>query len=646
MQDPPIPPAESTPSHPLPPLPDWRKCLRPGMRLHLASGAACPVALMRDLAAVAPSIGDLEVVQGMVLPPIPWANEKLSQSLKINAFYLDATVAAMVNNGLADYTPVHYSDVPALFRDGTIRIDAVLLMVSPPDAHGYCSLGTTVEWTPAALANARVVIAQINPQLPRTYGQSHIHVSKIHYAIEESCELATLPPPAVNEVHHRIAEYAAQLIRDGDTLQFGVGSVGYALGDSLMQHRNLGIHSEVISDPVMRLFSAGVVDNSRKSLLPGQVVTSHAVGSSDLYSFIDTNPHFDFRPTDFTNNPATIARNRNMVSVNSALLCDLTGQIVVDSVRGQFRSGVASIVDFVRGSAISEGGRAIIAVPSTGIGPDGQRFSRIVASLPPGAGIGCSRSDVYYLVTEFGIATLRGRTIQERVQELIQVAHPDYREDLLREARHYHLLPAYFQLPPPYAATESGITVRRLRLKDGLDYILRPLGPPDDRRLQEFFYSHTEETIVRRYGFTMTRMSRERAFELVGIDQNRDLALAVVELQGPRQVIHAVGRYYLDTNGESAEMAFVVGENKRRLGMARILIERIIEIATERRLSKIWAQVDRNNAPMLALFRDYGASEAGGEDPHTVNIEILLHSGKPPSSRKRPEFLKFIRHHS
>lgn len=626
----------------LPPPPNWRKCLRPGMRLHLASGAGCPVALTEDLLLHVKEIGDLELVQGLTLPPAPWLERRYQPHLKVNAFYLDPELAGMVNEGRADYTPAHYSDIPILYRDGTIRIDAALIMVSPPDDYGYCSLGPTIEWTPAALETAKVVVAQINPRMPRTSGQSQVHVSKIHYAIEADAALPELAPPWEDPAYRKIGEYAAQLINNGDTLQLGVGPVSTGLVDPLSGHRNLGIHSEVIGDGVMQLFKSGVIDNSRKTLLPGKVVASHALGSHELYSFLDTNPHFDFRPTGFTNNPLNIARNDRMVSINGALLSDLTGQVVVDSIKGLFRSGVGSMVDFVRGAAISRGGRPIIALPSTGVDDSGQRFSRLVAELPAGAGVGCHRSDVHYIVTEYGIASLRGRTIQERAQELIQVAHPDYREELLKQASQHHLLPAYFQLPPPWHDSGHGIQTRRLHLKDEREYILRPLGPADDRRLQEFFYSHTEETIVRRYGFTVTRMSRERAFELVGIDQNRDLALAIVELQGPRQVIHAVGRYYLDKNGEGAEMAFVVAENKRRLGMARTLLERIVEIATQRGLRMLWAQVDRDNTPMLALFRHYGAVESQGEDIHTVRIEIAVaKDGKDSKSRSKKTFLHF-----
>lgn len=623
------------------PHPDWSRLLRPGMRLHLGSGAACPVALVESFLGHASRIGDLELVQGLTLPPAPWLERQYARCLKVNAVYLDEALAGLVNAGDADYTPVHYSDLPTLYRDGTLRVDVALIMVSPPDAYGYCSLGPSVEWTPAAIESARLVIAQINPRMPRTGGLSHIHLSKIHAAIEAETDLPELAMPEPDPAYRQIGEYAAQLVNDGDTLQCGVGPVGQGLAAALAGHRQLGIHSEVIGDAIQRLFESGVIDNSRKSLLPGKIVTAQALGSRAFYRFLDNNPHLDFRPTEFVNNPLTIARNDRMVSVNGAVLSDVTGQVVVDSVKGLFRSGVGSMVDFVRGAAMSREGRPIIALPSSGVDASGQRFSRIVTDLPPGAGVGCHRADVHFIITEWGIATLRGRTIQERVQELVQIAHPDFREDLLREARQHHLLPVYFQLPPPNLTAVAGIDTRKVPLKDGREYLLRPLGPADERRLQAFFYSHSEETIVRRYGFTVKRMSRERAFEMVSIDQNHDVALAILELQGPRQVIHAVGRYYLDADQKGAEMAFVVAENKRRLGMARVLLERLREIGMARGLASLWAQVDRDNVAMLALFRSLGATESPGDDLHTVQVRLAL--TPPPASRekKRASFLSF-----
>ncbi|MCC5835814.1 MAG: GNAT family N-acetyltransferase [Opitutales bacterium] len=608
--------------------PDWARLLKPGHRIFLGSGAAVPIRLVESMLKVVPDVSDLEMVQGLSLGPAPWTEAKYHSHLKVNAFYLDSQLSSLVNAGVDEYTPIHYSEIPALFEQQVLGIDVALIMISPPDAHGYCSLGTTVEWIPAAIKAAHLTIAQINPNVPRSNGLSFIHSSEIDYAIEAESPLPTLKALELDPVYTRIGEFAAQLINDGDTLQLGVGPVGQGLAASLQNHRHLGIHSEVIGDGVMRLFEQGVVDNSKKELLPGKIVAAQALGSEDFYRFLDGNPHVDFRPTEFVNNPATIARNRRMVSVNGALMVDLTGQVVVDSLPGDFRQGVGSIVDFVRGAGMSPGGRPIIALPSTGSDKNGKTFSRIVTQLPAGAGVGCNRADVYYIVTEHGIATLRGRTIQERVKELIQVADPNFREALLKEAREQNLVPGYFSLPPAQPESTAGVAARKIRLRDNRDYILRPLNPADDRRLQEFFYSHTEETIVRRYGFTVTRMSRERAFELVCVDQSKDLALGIFELQGPRQVIRAVGRYYLDADGKAGEMAFVVGENRRRVGMARTLVEAMIQVAQSRGLAKLWAQVDRDNLPMLKLFRSLEAEEETGDDYHTVHVTIPIQSPK------------------
>ena len=616
----------------LPPKPAWRTILRPGSRIYIGSGAACPLQLIQDMLQEKTLLNDLEILQSRTLGPSPWAEEPYRGLIRVNAFFLDPELSAAADGGQGEYTPAHYSGIPALFDERVIRVNAVLIMVSPPDKYGYCSLGPSVDLTPSALRNADLIVAQINPECPRT--SAFIHLSKIHYALEAAAPLPELDPIELTAASTRIGEYCAQLINDGDTLQLGVGPMGTAVARALKQHRELGIHSESFGESLRELFEAGVIDNSRKSLLPGRAIAASALGSKNLYSFLHDNPHIDLRPTEFVNDPITIARNHNMVSINSALQVDLSGQVVVDSLQEKFHSGLGSQVDFARGAVMSRGGRPIVALPSTAIDMEGVRYSRIVPEIPHGAGVGLNRADVDHVVTEHGVASLRGRTVQERVLELIQIAHPDFRESLMKAARARHLVPAYVQLPPPYAESDQNIQIRRVRLRDGRDYILRPLNPADDRRLQEFFYSHTEETINRRYGFTITRMSRERAFELVGIDQNRDLALAIIELQGPRQVIHAVGRYYLDPSGRSGEMAFVVRERKRRLGSAHQLLTRMCEIAANRGLTFLWAQVDSNNLPMLNLFRKLGSVHRPGTDSGSIRVELPL---RPPPGRASKE---------
>jgi acyl-CoA hydrolase/RimJ/RimL family protein N-acetyltransferase len=619
----------------VPTAPEWRTLLKPGSKLWLAGGAGCPHALMAEFLTAARAVGDLELITTPVPGANPWLDAACGEFVRVNGCHLDSKLAAAVNRGAADYTPVHASDLSDLLRERIIRIDTALIQVGPPDPWGFCALGPTVGHTLAACDAATRIVAQINAAVPRIGGLGFVHLSRIHAAICAESPLPAWQPEPLTEAP-AIARYIAQLVNDGDTLQFPVDAIGGALAEALAHHRRLGIHCEMLGDAVMALFERGVIDNGRKTLLPGKLIATQALGSAALYTFLDGNPHCDLRPAEFVCNPLTIARNERMVAINRAAMVDLTGQVALDAVNGRFRHGFGSTVDFVRGAAMSRQGRPVIALPATGIDPDGTRYSRIVAGLPADSGVGCNRADIYHVVTEFGIATLRGRSVQERAQELIQIAHPDFREPLLAAARSRSLVAPWFQLSPPVtAAGESGPHSERVRLRDGLDYLLRPLHSGDDRRLQTFFYSHSEETIIRRYGFTVTRMTRARASELVGIDQNRDLALAIIELRGPQQIIHAVGRYYLDTDGRSAEMAFVVAEDKRRAGMARTLLEHMTQIARHRGLHHLWAQVDRDNTAMLRLFRSVDARELPGGDPHTVRIEISLRSSAddpPPAA--------------
>lgn len=600
----------------------WDRLLRPGMRVFVGSGAGCPSGLVETMLEQARRCGDIELIHGLPLGEAPWLRECYRDSFRVNTFFMDPDESGDGQDLFADYIPAHYSDIPLLFEQNLLRPDLALLMVSPPDEHGYCSLGPTVAWNTRAAELAGKTVVQINPEMPRTHGLSFLHRSQIDAAREISMSLPEYLPEQPGADYRRIGEFVSQLINDGDTIQLGVGPVGTAVAANLCQHRNLGVHSEVIGDAIMNLFQSGVIDNSRKTLLPGKVVAAQGLGSRAFYAFLHDNPHIDFRPTEFVNNPMTIARNERMVSVNGAMMIDLTGQVVVDSVSGRFRRGVGGMVDFVRGAGMAVHGRPVIALPSSDVDSGGRRHSRIRVELPAGAGVACNRADIYYVVTEHGVANLRGRSLQGRVRELIAIAHPECRDELLRRAREQKLVPGYFQLPPPAMEVDGTVVLRRVTLKDGKPYILRSLNPSDDERLQEFFYSHTEDTIIRRYGFTVTRMSRERAFELVGVDQNRDLALGVFELQGPRQVIHAVGRYYLDESGASAEMAFVVGEKRRRVGMANLLLDSMRQTAGRRGIKFLWAEVDSDNTAMLNLFRRVGAREVATADPRRLRIEL------------------------
>lgn len=586
------------PLHPL----DWPKIALPGSRLFIGSGAACPHALVGSLLGAKSQLADIELAHIRTYGPTPWIEPRYRDTFRANAFFLGPEVRDAVNAGLADYSPCFLSELPSLFLEGVVPLRAALVMVTPPDAQGYCSLGVSVDVTLPACRAAQVVVAQVNPRLPRTLGESFLHVSEIDYVLEAEAELPEWTTDAADdEAAAQIGRYVAQLIEDGSTLQLGIGGLPDLVARALKQHRRLGIHTEMFSDGVRELIECGAADNSAKTLHRGQAVASFCVGTRQLYDFVHENPHILFRSTEYTNNIAHIARNSKMVAINSAMQVDLTGQVAA-SVGGRFYSGIGGLMDFTRGAVLSPGGLPIIALPSTA--QDGAR-SRIVPFLDPGAGLVSSRADVHFVVTEHGIATLRGRNVRERALELIQVAHPDFREELLRSARERKLIAAYEKLVPRPVKAIGGIEFERVHIGNE-DFVLRPLHPSDERHLQEFFYSHTAETIQKRYGYSVQRMSRERACELVGVNQEKDLALGVFERRGPRQRLRAVGRYYLDDDAQSAEVAFVVDENSRRRGFGSLLLTRMMAIAARRGLDYLWALVAADNTPMLRLFEKHG----------------------------------------
>jgi acyl-CoA hydrolase/GNAT superfamily N-acetyltransferase len=613
---------------------EWGKWIRPGSRVFVGSGAGCPRALVRSLMENAAALEDAELVHVHAFGEAPWLQPAVAAAFSVNAFVAGPEIREAVRQGRADYTPCFLSEIPALFLDGILPLDAALVQVSPPDAHGYCSFGVSVDVVSAACRAARTVIAQINPRMPRTHGQSFIHRDAIHACFEAGEELPEQAFPPPSPALAAIGKYVAQLVEDGCTLRLGVGALPEAVLHNLAGHRDLGIHTEMLGEAFLPLLESGVINNRRKTLHPGKTIASFCVGTRRLYDYVHDNPHVEFHPTEYVDNPLVIARNDRMVSVASALEVDLSGQVVADPFGHGFFSGFGGQVDFIRGATMSAGGVPIVALPST---TEDGTASRIQPFLREGAGVVTSRGDVHYVVTEYGVATLRGRSLRERALELIQIAHPEFRGQLLREAVAHGTLPSYQKAPPRPVADLGDLELRKLRLR-GQSFILRPLHPSDIRRLQEFFYSHTMETIQMRYGYAITRMTRERAYDLVNVDQSRDLALAVFEVQGPRQIIHAVGRYYLDREGKSAEVAFVVRETKRRLGLASTLMLALMDVARKRGLSSLWGRVRKDNLPMLALFKRFGGQTtdtcvAGGTD---ADVRIALAGASGPAKPARP----------
>jgi 4-hydroxybutyrate CoA-transferase len=402
-----------------------------GMRVLIGSGAAAPAALIEALCKVAPTVKDVEICQLLTLGDAPYVDEAMREHLRHNAFFIGANTRAAVQRGDADFTPVFLSEIPALFRS-ILPIDVALVQVTPPDAHGFCSFGVSVDIVKPAVERARIVVAEINPQMPRTHGDAFVHISRLSRCVEVDHPIPELTAEPAGEVERAIGRHIAGLVRDGDTLQMGIGSIPNAVLAELHDHRDLGIHTEMFSDGVVDLVEKGVITGARKKIHAGKLVTSFVMGTRRLYDFVDDNPMIEMHPSDYTNDPFVVAQNSGMVAINSALAVDLTGQVCADSIGPRFYSGVGGQVDFIRGAARAERGRPILALPSTA---KNGTVSRITVELIPGSGTTTTRNDVHFIVTEHGTAYLHGKTIRDRVHALVAVAHPKFRDELLAGAR-------------------------------------------------------------------------------------------------------------------------------------------------------------------------------------------------------------------
>ncbi len=603
---------------------DWASILKSGNRIFIGSNAAVPNALIDDLIENSKQLNDIEVVHIQTISNNRWVDEQFKDLFKVNTLFIGGDkIRQAVAEGRADYTPCFLSEIPTLFSTDILPLDAALVMLSPPDEYGYCSLGVSVDVVSAAIRNAKKVIAQFNPSMPRTSGHAYIHVSKIDQYIEVDQALPEVPLVGFDQRIERIGQYVSMLIEDGATLQIGVGKIPEAVLRYLGNHKNLGVHSELISDGILDLMKKGVINNSQKTFHPGKTVTSFCLGTKRLYDFVNQNPHVEFYPSEYVNSPTNIARNDKMVALNSAIEVDLTGQVVSDSIGYQFYSGIGGQVDFSRGASMSKGGKPIIALPATA---KNGTVSRIVPHIAEGSGVVTSRGHVHYVVTEYGVASLRGKSIRERALELIRVAHPKFRPELLAEVRKHYWVPNY-QVMTPMEVPELGTVGLKILNIAGETFDLRPLNPADERRLQEFFYSHTKETLLLRYNHHPKQLSREKSCSLVSVDQSKDLALCLVKQQGSVLEIQAVGRYYLVEAANSCEVAFVTRERHQGKGMATILLQEMINIARIRGLSSMTAYVRAENKPMLTVFEKAGFKRVKGDEPDEVNLLLPLQKG-------------------
>jgi len=505
------------------------------------------------------------------------------------------------------------------------------VQVSPPDNFGYCSLGVSVDITRSAVENATIVIAQVNPRMPRTWGDSFVHVNDIDWLVPfEEPLVEALPTVKDNEISRRIGHYVSQLIDDGATLQIGFGNLPYAILKYLDGKKDLGLHTQLITDGLLPLFEKNVITNKKKSLLPGRVVTALCMGSEKIYRYVDNNPAFYFRSSEFVNDPTVIARNDNLVSISSALEVDLTGQVCSDSMGYLFYSGIGDQVDFLRGSSMSKGGFSIIALPSTA---QNGSVSRIVPHLSEGAGVATTRGDVNFVVTEYGIAELQGKGIYQRVMELTQIAHPKYREELIEVAKRRHYIFAD-QLPP---SSEDLLFLEGyksfLKLKNGKVVEFRPILPSDEFSFRNFFYSLQAKTIYMRFFYKMRIFSHEIAQkQWSNVDYRKNMSIIGLTQHRGHKEIMAIGSYAQEDE-HRAEVAFVVREDFQSLGIGSYLLEVLEKIAKENSFTSFSATVLRENAAMLKVFKKRyprAKIEANGGSDLKVIMDFAANTGHAP----------------
>ncbi len=418
------------------------RCVKSGDRIFLTGNVSVPQKSLAALVAYAPNLKDVEICQALTIGPADYVNPDMEGHLRVNTLFISHNVRKAVQEGRADFTPVLLSEFPLLFKRGILPLDVAMIHVSPPDEHGFCSLGVEVGLTKSPAESAKIIIAEVNQQMPRTLGDSFIHVSRLNYLVPVDYPIPEMPmaEEGNSDVVEKIAGFIADLIPDGATMQLGIGAIPDAVLKYLHHKKDLGVHSELFSDGVIDLVNEGVLTNARKTLHPGKIIAGFMLGTRNLYKWADDNPLIEFHRTEYVNDPFVIAQNERMVAINSAIEVDLTGQVCADSIGPKFYSGVGGQLDFIYGASRSKDGVPIIALPSTTTLRDGTLVTRIAAMLKLGAGVVTSRNHVRYVVTEYGVADLYGKTIRQRAQQLIRIAHPHFRVELSKQARELHYL--------------------------------------------------------------------------------------------------------------------------------------------------------------------------------------------------------------
>jgi acyl-CoA hydrolase/RimJ/RimL family protein N-acetyltransferase len=587
--------------------------IRAGSRIYVGTGCAAPRNLLASLEAMVPPPPDLEFVSFVTTSAVAPRTR-----YRHRAFFVGSELRGLAGSGQLDYVPISLEEVPELLSNGRLPIDVALLQVSPPDARGFVSLGVSVDLAPAVLSVARSVIAEVNPAMPRTHGESFVDLNRFDALVKVDVPVTEYLHAQTGEIAERVARYIASIIDDGSTLQIGLGRVPNEALRHLRDRRDLGIHSDVITDGVVDLIEAGVVTGRHKTRRPDRIVARYCLGTRRLYDFVDDNPRFLFLPIDQVCGPEEVARQSRMVSITQAFAIDLTGQVCVDQFEGEFYGGVSTQVGFIRGAARSPGGKPIICLASTT--DDGA--SRIKPSLAAGDGVGIARSDVHYVITEYGIAYLFGKSIRERAVALIEVAHPRWREVLLRAAKQLGYVGS-----DQFLASQAAYPVheeRTVALKNGAKVLIRPARAADAGALQALFHRLSPDDVYTRFFRHVRSLSYRELQTLCNV--NHETEVAFLGVTGPRESEEVVGSacYFLSPTTNLAEVAFMVSPDWQGLGLGTALQARLQEYAMSRGVRGFVAEILPRNTSMLQLAARAPGTITTSRDEDGVHVTILF----------------------
>jgi acyl-CoA hydrolase/GNAT superfamily N-acetyltransferase len=581
--------------------------IRAGDRIFIGTGCGEPQHLVQSLLNYINlnpnAFVDAEVLNIVTLGVTPYNDAEFMSNFRLNSFFIGENNRSAVNEGAADYTPIFLSAVPDLIISGRIPIDVALIQTTPPDALGNMNLGISVDITRTAVDNSALVVAQANPRMPEIQGSGQITVEDVDFIVNHDEPLLEYLPQIPGDISRKIGSYVARLVEDASTIQVGYGSLTNAILSSLIGKKHLGVHTELFSDGIADLMIRGVIDNSRKSIDIGRTIATICMGRKETYNYLNGNPAVEFRNINYTNNPLIIAQNKRMTAINSALEVDLTGQATAESLGRIFYSGIGGQADFMRGAVLAPGGKTILALPSTA---DGGRISRIVPSLREGSGVTLSRGDIHYVVTEYGIAYIHGKSIRERAMDLISIAHPKFRHWLISEAKKWSLIYS----DQAFISGKEGEYPEDLEThrvtKTGLRILLRPVKISDEPLVRKFFYSLSDESMYQRFLTARKGMPHERLQSFVVVDHTKNrVMLAILNVDGKEEVA-GLAQYSLNSDLHTADLALAVRDDYHNRGIGTELISYLTYLAKNQGLLGFTGDALARNQPILSLIEKMG----------------------------------------